>query len=220
MKKIIITLSFILLLSFAVAFKSDTVNNFPLFGKSIIIDVGHGNLDPGSVFNDDYEKDYNLVFAVSLKKELERLGGSVVMTREGDYDLSNPSSTRRKKTDFDNRIKFIDERNPDLFISLHMNYLEDENYFGSQVFYSDNVNENRTIAELLQKKLNKFFNFSKEERLISDDKYMYKKLKTSGVLIEFGFISSYKDRKNLKNEEYRNSLANVIATGIIEYFNT
>ena len=48
--------------------------------------------------------------------------------------------------------------------------------------------------------------------------YMYKRLKTKGVLIEFGFISNSKDRNNLKSEEYRHELSEVISKSIIQYF--
>ena len=59
MKKyaLFILLLFIMLMSLAFTFP--TKNTFPLFGKLIILDPGHGNEDPGSLFKDKYEKDYN-----------------------------------------------------------------------------------------------------------------------------------------------------------------
>lgn len=216
-KKVYIFLFLALILT-TLAFKITTENTFPLFGKLVILDPGHGGLDPGSTYKDEYEKDYNLDFANYLKDELISLGATVILTRAGDYDLSSPDASRRKKSDFDNRIKLINEDAPDIYISLHMNYLNDSSYYGSQVFYS-NVNEkNEILANILQTNLNTFFNYDKDYRKISSDKYMFGKLDPTGVLIEYGFISSYKDRTNLKSETYKKDLARVIGKGIVEYF--
>lgn len=218
MKKVIFLFCLILLMIFSLAFKSSTINTFPLFGKMIILDIGHGGEDPGSVYKDEYEKDYNLTFGISLKKELESLGATVIMTREGDYDLSSPVAPKRKRSDFDNRIKLINENNPDMYLSLHMNYLNDSKYYGTQVFYSDVNSQNKSIADSIQKEVNKYFNYNKSIKEIGNDKYMYKNINVRGVLIEYGFISNSRDRNNLKRDEYRNELSKVITKGIINYF--
>lgn len=218
MKKSVFLICIIISLIFTLAFKSYTINNFPLFGKLIVLDPGHGGLDPGSLFKDQYEKDYNLIFAFSLKSELEHLGASVIMTREGDYDLSSPNARYRKKNDFNNRIKLINESKADLYISLHMNYLNDSSYYGAQSFYTKDNEKNKALAESLQENFNKFFNFKKKAKTIDSNKYMYKRLEVDGVLIEYGFISSYKDRTNLKKDTYREDLSKVISATLIEYF--
>ncbi len=206
-----------LLLS-CLAFKFEPINSFPLFGKFIILDPGHGNEDPGSIYNDEFEKNYNLEFARTLKRTIEKYGGTVILTRDGDYDLSNPKAHSRKRSDFDNRIKLINEDAPDLYISLHMNYLNDPKYFGSQTFYSTVNSKNELLAQKLQDRLNDFFNFKKDYKKIGNDKYMFSKIEVPGVLLEYGFMSNYKDRKNLKNENYREKLSTVICQGIIDYF--
>lgn len=218
MKKVIFLFCLILLMFFSLAFKSSTINTFPLFGKMIILDIGHGGEDPGSVYKDEFEKDYNLTFGKSLKKELESLGATVIMTREGDYDLSSPNAQKRKRSDFNNRIKLIDKNSPDIYLSLHMNYLNDSKYYGTQVFYSEVNNQNKSIAESIQNEVNRYFNYDKSTKEIGNDKYMYKNINASGVLIEYGFISNSRDRNNLKSEDYRSGLSKVIAKGIINYF--
>lgn len=200
------------------ACKFEPVNTFPLFGKFIILDPGHGSSDPGSVFKDEYEKDYNLSFARTLKRVLERYGATVLMTRDGDYDLSKPNASSRKRSDFDNRIKLINDDTPDIYLSLHMNYLNDSKYYGSQVFYNKVVDSNETLAKILQEELNRFFSFEKDYKKIGSDKYMYGKLKVPGVLIEYGFMSSYKDRTNLKKDSYREELSTCIADALVLYF--
>jgi N-acetylmuramoyl-L-alanine amidase len=200
------------------AFKKQTVNTFPLFGKLIILDIGHGGLDPGSTYKDEYEKDYNLDFSKVLKSNLESMGATVIMTRDGDYDLSSPNVTYRKKSDFNNRIKLINESGADLYLSLHMNYLDDTSYYGGQVFYSGINAKNETIAKTLQDGINKFLKLSKDYKEISDDKYMFKRIEVPGVLIEYGFMSSQKDRQNLKDDVYKNDYSKAIINAIITYF--
>ncbi len=84
------------------------------FGISILINinwgyppVNHGGVDPGTVYGDVYEKDINLDISLFLEEELAKLGASVILTREGDYDLSSPNASLRKRSDFDNRIKLM-----------------------------------------------------------------------------------------------------------------
>ena len=43
------------------------------------------------------------------------------------------------------------------FLSIHLNYLNDETYYGTQVFYEDQ--ESLTLAQVMKKTLNKFFQF-------------------------------------------------------------
>lgn len=200
------------------AFKFDATNTFPLFGKLIILDPGHGSDDPGSVYKDEYEKDYNLDFARTLKEVLTEYGATVILTRDGDYDLSSQNAKSRKRSDFNNRIKLINEDKPDLYLSLHMNYLNDSRYYGAQVFYSEANEHNEHMADIIQKNMNEFFDFNKQYKKIGSDKYLFGKLEVPGVLIEYGFMSSYKDRENLKKDSYRRNLSTAIADSIVEYF--
>lgn len=218
MKKYIflIALSFTFLITLAATFQVE--NTFPLFGKTIVLDAGHGSFDPGSISGDDYEKEYNLDFTKTLKEKFENLGATVMTTREGDYDLSDPNAGSRKRSDFNNRIKLINEISPDIYLSLHMNSVSTPTTSGSQVFYSKVNPKNENLAKLLQENLNKFLNLDKEYKKIGSDKYMFSKLEPTGVLIEYGFISSPSDREKLKTEEYKSNLADVITTSIVEYF--
>lgn len=149
---------------------------------------------------------------------MEKKGATVILTRDGDYDLSNPKAYSRKKSDFNNRIKLINDDSPDLYVSLHMNYLSDTKYYGSQVFYSNVNSQNEILAKNLQQNLNDFFKFDKDYKKIGKDKYMFGKINRPGVLIEYGFMSNYKDRQNLKTKKYREELSEVICLGIIDYF--
>lgn len=186
-----------------------------LKGKIIVIDPGHGNKDPGTVFGDIYEKDINLAISLKLKDVLEKSGAKIIMTRDGDYDLAYPGASYRKKSDFDNRIKIVNNANADLYLSIHLNFLSDSSYYGPQVFYD---RENEELANLMQEYLNKETNTSRKVKKIPSSTYMYDKLKVSGVLIECGFLSNRSEREKLKDDKYQETLAVAIKKGLEKYF--
>ncbi len=190
-------------------------NTLPLVGKIIIIDPGHGKLDPGTVYGDIYEKDINLQISLFLKEKLESYGAVVLMTREGDYDLSSPNAIYRKKSDFDNRIKYINESKGDLYLSIHQNYLSDSRYSGSQVFYTS---DNKILAQSIQQVLNKELKNDREIKMIPNTKYMYSKLHIKGVLVECGFLSNKEEREKLITTKYQQEFAASLAKAIIVYY--
>ena len=182
---------------------------------SVVIDAGHGLEDVGANIGNIYEKDINLKISLYLEKELSRLGASVILTRNDDYDLSVPNARYRKKSDFDNRIKLINESNADMYLSIHLNYLNNSLYSGPQVFYNK---DNKELAELIQKSLNKYTNENRKIKNIPQNTYMYSKLKVPGVLIECGFLSNTKERNKLTNKEYQKLISKAISEAILEYF--
>ena len=187
----------------------------PLSGKLILIDIGHGGKDPGTISNGILEKDLNLAIGKKLEIELIKKGASVILTRDGDYDLSNPQAERRKQSDFDNRIKLINSSKADMYLSIHINYLEDASYKGGQVFYYK-TEKNKNIALSIQEELNKISD--KREVKKTPNIYMYQRLKVPGVLVECGFLSNAQERQNLITEEYQEKIAKAISNGVINYY--
>ncbi len=206
----------IFLLISALFINSEVKALLPLSGKLIIIDPGHGGKDPGTSSNKILEKDINLKISKALELELAKVGSSVILTRDNDYDLSSPNATYRKKSDFDNRIKLINESKADLYLSIHLNYLENASYFGPQVFYNDE--NNLELALVIQDTLNKELNTNRKIKKIPTRTYMYDKLTIPGVLIECGFLSNYKEAQNLNNPTYQQKIATIITDAIINYY--
>ena len=82
-----------------------------LRGMRIALDAGHGGEHPGAVGTTGMtEKEVNLDMTFMLKKELERRGAQVILTRSDD---TNPSMQQR--------MAFLREQMPDLLISIHNN---------------------------------------------------------------------------------------------------
>lgn len=177
----------------------------------VILDPGHGGVDPGTVIDNIKEKDINLKIALKVKEKLEQKNITVLLTRDGDYDLASPEVNRRKKSDFDHRIRRINESGANYYISIHLNYLENKSYFGPQVFYTK---ENKDLAIQMQNDFNKTLNVNREAKKIPNTIYMYSKLKVPGVLIECGFLSNYEERKKLLDDNYIDNLASIIANNL------
>ena len=207
----------LLFLIFFLILYSGPVNaSLPLQGKVIVVDAGHGGLDPGTVYKDIYEKDINLKISLYLEQYLSEYGASVILTRYSDKDLSNGITNHRKKTDFDNRIKIINNKYTDMYLSIHLNYLASSKYYGAQVFYN---NDNKALAETIQNYINKNLNSNREIKTIPTSTYMYSKLDKPGVLIECGFLSNVNERDLLITDSYQQKIAKTIAESIVIYFN-
>ncbi len=155
-----------------------------------------------------------------LKEALSDKGALVIMTRDGDYDLGTPKATYRKKSDFDHRIKVINQSHADYYVSIHLNYLEDFSYYGAQVFYNDKLKENKDIAESVQKYLNEKLATNRSEKKLSNSIYMYSKLDIKGVLVECGFLSNKKEREKLLDDNYLKNLAMYLTEAFEKIINT
>ena len=183
----------------------------------IYLDPGHGGIDGGAQYKDIYEKDINLSISLKLEKELSSLGAIVYLTRDGDYDLSVPNTIHRKRSDLSRRSNIINNSNCDLFLSIHLNSESSGTWRGPQVFYDDNNKENKNIALLFQKMMNKNLS-GKREIKQTEDLYLQKRIKRPGVLVEVGFLSNANDRYLLKSEEYQKKVATVLKDATVLYF--
>lgn len=189
--------------------------NTKLLNKVIIIDPGHGGKDAGTSVGSIYEKDINLSISLLLRDELVKNGATVILTRDGDYDLSSPNVDRRKKSDFDNRIKLINDSNVDMYLSIHINYLDNKKYYGAQVFYTKG---NELLANVMQQSFNSYLKSPMDEKEVQDSIYMYKKLTPPGLLLECGFLSNDNEKKLLVTKEYQEKIVNAIVKALLNYY--
>lgn len=216
MNKYYIGVFSVFLVLFLAMFSYPVRADLPLQGRVVAIDCGHGGMDPGSLYNDIYEKDITLSIGKYLEEYLSEMGATVIMTRTSDNDLSNGVKNHRKKADFDERIKIINQKFIDMYVSIHLNYLTDSRYYGAQVFYN---NDNKRLAESVQEYLNKNTNSDRNVKKIPTSTYMYDKLKTKGILVECGFLSNSMERSKLVTKEYQMEFARVLSEAISHYYN-
>lgn len=104
-----------------------------------------------------------------------------------------------------------------MYISIHLNASPSPSWRGLQVFYTGNNKENKIIAETITNHLKE--NISNVREIKKDNTYyMYKYIKSPGVLIEAGFISNPSDNYLLRDINYQNKLITLISDSIEKYY--
>ena len=85
------------------------------------------------------EAETNLKIALKLQNLLEQSGSSVVLTRSDEnaiYDLDAKTLKEKKISDIHNRVKIGNESSADIFVSIHLNKIPQQQYDGWQTFYN------------------------------------------------------------------------------------
>lgn len=195
--------------------------SLPLSGKTIVLDPGHGGPDGGAVGSDrTLEKDIALQVSKQLQRYLQQAGALVYLTREKDEDLAAEETkglARRKSEDIRNRLAFIEEKQADLFLTIHLNALPSEKWRGAQTFYYPEFDENRHLAKMVQAEIRRNMENTNRKALEINGIYLLKQAQVPGALVEIGFLSNAEERELLKQEEYRESMAASIYQGILRY---
>lgn len=188
---------------------------------TIVIDSGHGGIDPGKIAADGtLEKDINLSIALKLQKYLQASDIHVVMTRTSDTGLYDENASNKKVQDLKNRISLMEETNADLAISIHQNSYSDSAIHGAQVFYYTTSNSGKILAETLQDALVKGLDPSnKRKAKANDNYYLLKKTGCPIVIVECGFLSNPNEAALLNSESYQDQIAWVLHMGILQYIN-
>lgn len=117
--------------------KTSIIRQLGLGIRRVVIDPGHGGKDPGCVGDQNklQEKKVVLDVALRLKALLESLGLEVIMTRETDIYL--PPETR---------TLIANQKQADLFISVHANASRNRKLSGVETFYL-NLSQDPTVVE-------------------------------------------------------------------------
>lgn len=182
--------------------------------KLIIIDPGHGGRDRGASYNEIYEDSLNLEFSNTLKEIFINNGYSIIMTRENENDLCNDKFIKRD--DMKKRVKIINNNNPLLVLSIHMNTYSNEKYKGAQVFYSNANNKSYNLALLIQNKLCSYTDTSRKI-VKRDNIYLLNSIVVPSCIIECGFITNTIERDKLLDSNYRRIVSEAIYSGTIEF---
>lgn len=186
---------------------------------TIVIDAGHGGIDPGKVgINGVFEKDVNLEIALKLESILKSQGINVVMTRRTDNGLYDESDRNKKVCDMKRRLAIIEESSPDLAISIHQNSYPKEEVSGVQVFYYKNSNQSKEAALIMQKQMIKTLNPLKQrEAKDNESYYLLKKTSVPILIVECGFLSNSREASLLVTSDYQNKVAWSVYMGIMQY---
>lgn len=178
----------------------------PVYQRSIMIDAGHGGEDPGAIGpKGTKEKDINLEIAHQLRTLLEQAGASIIMTRNGDYQVP-----------LHDRPKVANEAKPDIFVSIHNNsYMRDSS--GTETYYYTTNKNSKALAENIHSELIKGLGLP-DRRVRVKDFVVVRDTLAPSVLLEIAFLSNPKEEKLLLDPGFRLKAAESIRRGIFQYF--
>lgn len=195
----------------------------PVNNKVIVIDAGHGVPDEGAESsNGTTEAESNLKIALKVQNLLEQSGATVILTRSDEnaiYDIDSKTLKQKKISDIHNRVKIGNESSADIFVSIHLNKIPQEQYWGWQTFYKEESAEGQKLATSIQNSLNE--TIQKENNRVPmkiDNIYIIKHVEIPISIVECGFLSNPEEEQLLLTDEYQNKLAWGIYTGIMDYF--
>lgn len=195
----------------------------PVSGKTVVLDAGHGVPDEGAESsNGTTEAEINLKIALKVQNLLEQSGCTVILTRSDEnaiYDLDSKTLKQKKISDIHNRVKIGNESSADIFVSIHLNKIPQQQYWGWQCFYRDGDEQSTKLAKKIQENLNE--SIQKENNRVAmkiNNIYIVKHVEIPISIVECGFLSNQEEEKQLLEDSYQERLAWGIYNGITDYF--
>jgi N-acetylmuramoyl-L-alanine amidase len=172
----------------------------------VVIDAGHGAKDPGAIsITGKQEKDFTLSMANKVSRLLsadQRI--EVLMTRNDDTFV-----------ELDDRVKFANEKQVDLFLSIHGNKFEPK-ISGVETYY--NRADSIPLANLIHKNTVAATDFT-DRGVRQADYRVITKTTMPAVLVEVGYLSNQNDEASMFKDAFQNQVAASLAAAIKEYLN-
>jgi N-acetylmuramoyl-L-alanine amidase len=190
-----------------------------LAGLKIVVDAGHGGTDPGAVGKDLNGNTINeatlaLKSAQVLKAKIESVGGTVYMTRSGTGALSS-----NKTTDLGLRAKEAAKRGANAFISIHYNSATSTAQ-GVETLYYQSTSKAfaQTIHENMVEAIQEEYPSVKDRKTKYQNVMVLRENSVFATLVELGFMSNPTELSRVNTDKYRQTVAEGITNGIIEFY--
>jgi len=181
-----------------------------LTGIKVVIDVGHGGSDPGTVREnykgqDVYEADRNLALAKAIQKQLEAAGAEVILDRTTDVRIT-----------VDERAKILKQEKPDFCVSVHHNSIGGHPDFDRfETFYftpfsqlaTSSIRERTEESGVYSSSIMNWHHF-----------FLARQTVCPVVLTENGYMSCNAALDKTLDQEAIEAKAVAIAEGIADYF--
>ncbi|WP_127846756.1 N-acetylmuramoyl-L-alanine amidase family protein [Psychroflexus aestuariivivens] len=198
MKKIAFIFSLCLMFSFAYAGECN-----PDKKLRIVIDAGHGGADNGSGAELVTEKEIVMDVSKQLKDLAVNRNIEIILLRESDEYLS-----------LSERVEKIKTLKPDLVISLHANYSNNEEDRGVEVF----VNKNDHLMKSTYYATKLLESFAQKDFKVRPVKaagfFILENIDCPAVMLELGFLSNKEDLSYLNSEFGKKFLAKQIVASL------
>ena len=176
----------------------------------VVIDAGHGGIDPGACKGTTYEKDLNLAIALKLEKLLKAKNINTYMIRQDDtfaalYD----------------RPYIANALNATLFLSIHNNSIDNSKVSGTEtLYYPERVGDasftGQKFAKLIQDSLINKLKTVNRKTVERPGLVVLKYTKMPAALCEIGFLTNPTDLKNLKSEAFQQKTAQALCDAIVK----
>ncbi len=170
---------------------------------SVMLDAGHGGVNPGAVYEGRQEKDDALALVLAIGPILQNNGIDVLYTRTTDV----------YQTPFQ-KAQIANEAGVDYFVSIHRNSFPEDNVVsGVESLVYDLSGVKYVMAKNIDDQLETvgFVDLGVKAR---PNLIVLKRTNMPAVLVEVGFINSNTD--NMLFDANFNGIATAIADGIIE----
>ena len=159
---------------------------------------------------------------LKVQSLLEQAGSIVILTRSdenGIYDIDKTTLRQKKISDTQNRVNLGNSSEADVFVSIHLNKIPQQQYWGWQTFYKKNNENSKRLAQSIQQGLNETIQKeNKRESLKIENIYIIDHVEIPTAIVECGFLSNSEEKELLQKEEYQDKLAWGIYIGIMDYF--
>jgi len=170
---------------------------------TVVIDAGHGGKDFGATHGSLAEKAIVSEIAAKIKAQNKDTEVTIHLLREADDFM-----------ELSERVSRINELNPDLVLSLHLNYVKGKPNAGMEFFVCEDAKEHAKASAYAQMLSDKFEEAKFEVDGIKNAPfYILKRSEVPVVVFEMGYLSSETDRAYLTGKDGQD----VIVTTILEF---
>lgn len=202
--------------------------NYGNYKNVVFLDPGHGGRDPGAVYNGLREKDLNMSIYRKLRSELEKLGYTVLTSRDSDVYVDYVTE----------RSEMVNKTDADLFISIHFNatgvpganrsgvetyiYEPDDDIKPriNKVAHDDptRLSESKRLADNIHNSIVSVAGAN--DRGVHGSNYaVLRETAKPAVLLELGYMDS-PEYKKISDDKYQNKLVEGIVTGLRNFYKT
>ncbi len=123
---------------------------FPLSLKRIVIDPGHGGVQTGAISDTGLtEKEVTLDVALRVRRLLADAPFEVLLTRDSDKTLG-----------LEKRVAYANSINADLFVSIHVNWMEPRTIRGPETFFVGPTDDPHTMKLVSRENRESGYSFS------------------------------------------------------------
>lgn len=202
--------------------------NYGNYKNVVFLDPGHGGRDPGAVYNGLREKDLNMSIYRKLRTELEKLGYTVLTSRDSDVYVDYVTE----------RSEMVNKTDADVFISIHFNatgvpganrsgvetyiYEPDDDIKPriNKVAHDDPVrlSESKRLADNIHNSVVSVAGAN--DRGVHGSNYaVLRETVKPAVLVELGYMDS-PEYKKISDDKYQNKLVEGLVKGLRNFYKT